>query len=112
MTLDEYQTQARSTARYPDGAKLLYPVLKLAGEAGEVAEKLGKAMRDQGWQPGEPLDDTTREALIAEVGDVLWYVASVAVDLGSSLDEVAEKNVAKLADRASRDVIHGSGDDR
>jgi len=112
MTLDAYQQAARSTARYPQDATLLYPVLKLAGESGEVAEKLGKAMRDGGWQPGRPLDDATRDALIAELGDVLWYVASVAVDLGSSLEEVAERNVAKLADRAARGVIHGSGDTR
>jgi NTP pyrophosphatase (non-canonical NTP hydrolase) len=112
MTLTEYQDRARATARYPDDAKLLYPVLKLAGEAGEVAEKLGKAMRDGGWAPGRPLPDETRRALVHELGDVLWYVASVAVDLESSLDEVAEANVAKLADRAERGVIHGSGDRR
>jgi len=112
MTLAEYQTHARSTARYPADAALLYPVLKLAGEAGEVAEKLGKAMRDGGWTAGEPLDEATRAALVAELGDVLWYVASVAVDLGSSLEEVAERNVAKLSDRAARGVIHGSGDER
>lgn len=112
MTLSDYQRHARSTARYPAEAALLYPVLKLAGESGEVAEKLGKAMRDGGWTPGTPLDDATRDALVKELGDVLWYVASVAVDLGSSLDEVAERNVEKLADRAARGAIHGSGDDR
>jgi NTP pyrophosphatase (non-canonical NTP hydrolase) len=112
MTLDEYERRARSTAAYPSSAALLYPVLKLAGEAGEVAEKLGKAMRDRGWTPGETIDPTVRDGLIAELGDVLWYVASVAVDLGSSLEEVAERNVAKLADRSMRGVIHGSGDDR
>jgi NTP pyrophosphatase (non-canonical NTP hydrolase) len=112
MTLSEYQDRARATARYPEDATLLYPVLKLAGEAGEVAEKLGKAMRDGGWAPGEPLDAATRAALVHELGDVLWYVASVAVDLDSSLQEVAEANVAKLADRAARGTIHGSGDAR
>lgn len=112
MTLSEYQDRARATARYPSDATLLYPVLKLAGESGEVAEKLGKAMRDGGWTPGRPLPEATRDALVAELGDVLWYVASVAVDLGSSLEEVAERNVAKLADRDARGVIHGSGDDR
>ncbi len=112
MTLTEYQNAARATARYPSEAKLLYPVLKLSGEAGEVAEKVGKAMRDRGWTPGQPLPDAVRDGLVAELGDVLWYVASVAVDLGSSLEEVAERNVAKLADRASRGAIHGSGDDR
>jgi NTP pyrophosphatase (non-canonical NTP hydrolase) len=76
MTLDEYERRARSTAAYPSSAALLYPVLKLAGEAGEVAEKLGKAMRDRGWTPGETIDPTVRDGLIAELGDVLWYVAS------------------------------------
>ncbi|MDR9391469.1 MAG: nucleoside triphosphate pyrophosphohydrolase family protein [Trueperaceae bacterium] len=112
MTLQEYETGARSTARYPNDATLLYPVLKLAGESGEVAEKLGKAMRDGGWTPGAALDDDVRDALVKELGDVLWYVASVAVDLGSSLDEVAETNLAKLASRQERGAIHGSGDDR
>lgn len=112
MTLAEYQDKARSTARYPSSAALLYPVLKLAGESGEVAEKLGKAMRDDGWTPGEPLDEAVREALVAELGDVLWYVASVAADLGTSLETVAARNVAKLADRAARGVLHGSGDER
>ena len=112
MTLQEYETGARSTARYPSDATLLYPVLKLAGESGEVAEKLGKAMRDGGWTPGAPLDDAVRDALVKELGDVLWYVASVAVDLGSSLEEVADTNLAKLASRAERGAIHGSGDDR
>jgi len=112
MTLQEYQTKARETAQYPTEAALLYPVLKLAGEAGEVAEKLGKTMRDKGWLPGQSLPDGVREAMIKEIGDVLWYIASIAVDLDSSLEEVAEVNVSKLASRAERGVIHGSGDDR
>ncbi len=112
MTLDEYQTRARSTATYPQAAALLYPVLKLTGEAGEVSEKLGKLMRDEGWLPGTPLSDEQRDALVKELGDVLWYVASVAADLGAGLDEVAEANLAKLASRAERGVISGSGDDR
>ena len=112
MTLKEYQERARGTARYPQEAALLYPVLKLAGEAGEVSEKLGKLMRDDGWRPGEALDDPAREALTKELGDVLWYVASVAADLGVTLDEVAEVNLRKLEDRAARGVLHGSGDDR
>lgn len=112
MTLQEYEQQARSTAKYPKEASLLYPTLKLAGEAGEVAEKLGKAMRDKGWTPGQPLSEEVKADLIKEVGDVLWYVASVAVDLGSSLEEVAQTNLKKLAGRAERGTIHGSGDNR
>ena len=112
MTLDEYQTAARRTALYPDEARLLYPVLKLAGEAGEVAEKVGKWMRDDGWLPGAELGDAQRNALVKELGDVLWYVASVAADVGVSLDEVGEANIAKLADRKARGTIGGSGDER
>lgn len=112
MTLDEYQQSARKTALYPREAALLYPVLKLAGEAGEVAEKLGKLMRDEGFLPGSELTEPQRSALAAELGDVLWYVANVAADLGVTLDEVAVRNIEKLASRKARGVIHGSGDER
>jgi NTP pyrophosphatase (non-canonical NTP hydrolase) len=112
MTFDEYAQGARATAGYPAAAHLLYPVLKLAGEAGEVAEKLGKLMRDEGWTPGRPLDEAQREALARELGDVLWYVAAVAHDLDVPLDDVARANLAKLADRKARGVIGGSGDTR
>ena len=112
MTLDEYAHGARATAAYPASARLLYPVLKLAGEAGEVAEKLGKLMRDEAWQPGTELSPAQRDALTDELGDVLWYVAAVAHDLGLPLAAVARRNLAKLADRADRGVIGGSGDTR
>lgn len=112
MTLAEYQTSARSTALYPDGARVLYPTLKLAGEAGEVAEKLGKLMRDEGWAPGTGLSRDQVDGLAKELGDVLWYVANLAADLGLTLDEVASANLAKLASRKQRGVLHGSGDDR
>lgn len=112
MTLDEYQQSARSTAVYPDHARVIYPALKLAGEAGEVAEKLGKLIRDEGYQVGRPLTAAQQLALGKEVGDVLWYVANLAADLGLSLEEVAAANLAKLASRKERGVIGGSGDDR
>jgi NTP pyrophosphatase (non-canonical NTP hydrolase) len=112
MTFHEYALGARATAKYPQETALLYPVLKLAGEAGEVAEKLGKLMRDANWKPGEALGDSQRDALVAELGDVLWYVAAVAHDLGVPLAQVAELNLGKLRDRAARGVIHGSGDSR
>jgi NTP pyrophosphatase (non-canonical NTP hydrolase) len=112
MTFREYADAARSTANYPATAHLLYPVLKLAGEAGEVAEKLGKLMRDEGWRPGEPLREAQRDSLALELGDVLWYIAAVSHDLGLDLDEVAVRNLAKLSDRQARGVIGGSGDHR
>ncbi len=112
MTLDDYQVHARSTALYPKAARVLYPTLKLAGEAGEVAEKLGKMMRDEGYLPGASLSSAQLDALAKELGDVLWYVANLAADLGLSLEDVGQRNLDKLASRKERGVIHGSGDDR
>ncbi len=112
MTLDEYQVQARSTAIYPEEARVLYPTLKLAGEAGEVAEKLGKLMRDEGLLPGGQLDNAQRDALAKEIGDVLWYVANLAADLGLSLEAIGRTNLDKLASRRDRGVLGGSGDER
>lgn len=112
MTLDEYQDAARSTALYPQEVRVLYPTLKLAGEAGEVAEKLGKLMRDEAYVPGAELSEAQRTALAAELGDVMWYIANLAADLGLSLDEVGRGNLEKLASRKARGVLHGSGDDR
>ncbi len=112
MTLDDYQRSARTTALYPQHARILYPALKLAGEAGEVAEKIGKLMRDEGYRPGDDLTEEQRLKLVKELGDVLWYVANLAADLEVGLDEVAAMNLEKLASRKERGVLGGSGDDR
>ncbi len=112
MTLDEYQRGALTTASFPASARILYPALKLAGEAGEVAEKVGKLMRDEGWTPCTELTAVQRDALSKELGDVLWYVAVLASDLGVELETVAATNLAKLASRKARGVIGGSGDER
>ena len=109
MDLNAYQQGARATARYPDvGANPIYPTLGLCGEAGEVADKVKKVLRDQG---GEFSSDV-RQALKLELGDVLWYVAQLASELGFELEEIAAANLSKLASRAARNVIAGSGDDR
>lgn len=112
MTLDDYQDSARTTALYSQEVRLLYPALKLAGEAGEVAEKLGKLMRDEGFRPGDELSAEQRESFVKELGDVLWYVANLAADLGVKLEHVAAVNLEKLRSRRERGVIAGSGDDR
>lgn len=112
MTLDEYQARARSTAIYPEEARVLYPTLKLAGEAGEVAEKLGKLIRDEGLAPGAALSPAQRDALAKEIGDVLWYAANLAGDLGLSLEAIGRGNLEKLASRRERGVLQGSGDER
>src|SRR5690606_39311874 len=82
MTLDEYQARARTTALYPEHARVLYPALKLAGEAGEVTEKLGKLMRDEGYRAGDHRGEAQKAALAKELGDVLWHVATLAAGLG------------------------------
>ncbi|MEB3349060.1 MAG: nucleoside triphosphate pyrophosphohydrolase family protein [Cyanobacteriota bacterium] len=109
MDLRTYQIQARTTARYPDvGANPIYPTLGLCGEAGEVADKVKKVIRDRGGD----FDDEVRQALRLELGDVLWYVAQLASELELDLNEVAAANLEKLASRAARNVIAGSGDNR
>ena len=111
MDLNEYQQTARKTAIYPAKGELLgllYCVLKLNGEAGEVAEKLGKCLRDEAGK----ISLERREALILELGDVLWYVANLAEELQMDLEVVAQRNLAKLADRKSRGTLQGSGDAR
>lgn len=114
MELNEYQRRALKTRVYKDADRLIYPVLKLAGEAGEVAEKLAKWLRDDGGDLRDvgSMSQTKREELTKEIGDVLWYLAAIASDLGLTLDEVACGNLAKLADRQSRGVIGGGGDER
>lgn len=111
MDLDTYAEQARQTAVYPNAGTgatdaLAYATLGLAGEAGELANKVKKILR------GDPRGWDTREAMISELGDVLWYVAALAGELGISLDDVATLNLAKLADRASSGTIKGDGDNR
>ena len=80
----------------------------MTGEAGEVADKVKKVIRDRGGV----FDADTREAIKLELGDVLWYVAQLASELGYDLDEVAEANLQKLSSRAARGRIGGSGDQR
>ncbi|MBV6395404.1 MAG: hypothetical protein HFACDABA_00980 [Anaerolineales bacterium] len=109
MEFSEYQTKSLATAQYPViGHAVIYPTLGLANEAGEVAGKLKKVFRDKGGQ----ISDETRAALAAELGDVLWYLAQVCTELGVSLDDVAEANLAKLLDRQQRGKIQGDGDTR
>ncbi len=109
MDMDFYQKEARKTAVYPDvGNNLIYPAIGLAGETGEVMEKIKKMMRDD----GNRLNDERREMIVKELGDVMWYVANLAAEIGVSLSEVAEKNLEKLRSRKERNVLHGDGDDR
>jgi len=109
MELSDYQERSRVTAVYPGaGANLLYPTLGLCGEAGEVAEKVKKMLRDDAGE----LSPERRAALAKELGDVLWYVAQLATEAGLDLDAIAAGNLDKLLSRQERGVLRGSGDDR
>ncbi|MCK9445403.1 nucleoside triphosphate pyrophosphohydrolase family protein [bacterium] len=109
MTFQEYQDEARKTAIYPNkDNNFIYPTLGLAGEAGEVAEKIKKVIRDGNGIVSEE----KKVEITKELGDVLWYVANLAKELGISLEEVAQKNLEKLQSRQQRGELHGSGDNR
>lgn len=109
MTFEEYQEESRKTAVYPNkGSNFIYPTLGLAGEAGEVAEKIKKVLRDnEGVVSEEKKAEITKE-----LGDVLWYLANLSKELEISLEEVAQKNIEKLKSRQERNELHGSGDNR
>jgi NTP pyrophosphatase (non-canonical NTP hydrolase) len=109
MLISDYQELSRRTAAYPGaGENIVYPTLGLAGEAGEVAEKVKKLLRDDGGI----LSEERRDALAGELGDVLWYVAQVATEAGLDLEEIAQGNLDKLLSRKQRGVLSGSGDRR
>ena len=112
MEFNEYQKIAKTTAIYPAGFKLVYPALGLNGEAGEVADKVKKLIRDDQWGPGMPLNETKRNELVKELGDVLWYISACASDLGYDLNQVAQINLDKLSARKASGKLHGSGDNR
>lgn len=104
--LNNYQKQAKTFAIYPSDMKVAYPALGLAGEAGEVCDKVKKIYRD------DKTDAKFLGDIAKEIGDVLWYCAVLADDLGFSLQQVAEMNIYKLQSRRATGKIQGSGDDR
>lgn len=108
MTLNDYQNGALVTAVYPKEQHIIYPTIGLAGEAGEVADKVKKVMRDN----GSNFDAESRRQIALELGDVAWYVATLAHDIGYTLEEVCQMNLTKLASRQQRNKLHGSGDER
>lgn len=109
MEFSEYQDKAGQTAIYPNrGDNIYYPCLGLAGESGEVCEKIKKIMRDDDGKVSEE----KRELLKKELGDILWYVSALSDELGLKLDEIAEHNIEKLFSRKDRGKLQGSGDNR
>lgn len=125
-SLNEYQELSSGTAIYPGQGTplgLCYVALKMNGEAGEFAEHIGKALRDDEmmspqiiydgeYQGMKPLNDHRRDLLIKECGDVLWYVAAACRELGVTLEDAANANIRKLQDRQRRNTLQGSGDER
>lgn len=103
MTFNEYQEKAFETGLDISKQDLFYPALGLAGESGEVVDKIKKFYRDG------KLDKT---AVGLELGDVLWYLSMLAKHMGYTLEQIAEMNITKLLDRKARNVLHGEGDNR
>ena len=109
MDFKTYQKQARLTAQYPNlGSNNIYPTLGLVGEAGEVAEKVKKIIRDKGGI----LDNESKISIKKELGDVLWYLSNISTELQFELEDIAKINLEKLKSRSARGTICGSGDDR
>lgn len=108
MKANEYQEWSEKTAIYPKDESLVYVALGLTGEAGEVANVVKKMIRDDNGQ----LHKETRDKLLYELGDVLWYAARLATELNMSLENIMQLNHDKLEDRLARNVIKGSGDNR
>ncbi|MBI2547699.1 MAG: nucleoside triphosphate pyrophosphohydrolase family protein [Candidatus Aenigmarchaeota archaeon] len=109
MDFEEYQKESKKTAMYPDiGKNFVYPTLGLAGESGEVADKIKKVIRDNNGI----VDEISLIGIKKELGDVLWYLSQLATELNLSLDDIANENLQKLFSRMERNKIHGEGDNR
>ena len=108
MKISEYEEKAQATAIYPDSHKITYPALGMAGEAGEVANKGKKLIRDG----KDEMPDDWKEQLASEIGDVMWYCAALARDLDVSLTTIMAANLDKLKARQERGTLGGSGDKR
>jgi NTP pyrophosphatase (non-canonical NTP hydrolase) len=104
MEFNEYGEFVKSMKVYPEKHAIVYPTLGLIGEAGEISEKVKK------WMRGDR--ELDKEGLLKELGDPLWYIASLADDLGYTLQDVVDANIEKLTSRKERGVLKGSGDNR
>jgi NTP pyrophosphatase (non-canonical NTP hydrolase) len=113
MQFNDYQQETRKTALYPHiGHNFVFPTLGLVGEAGEVAEKIKKLLRDRQIEDPTLVTPEDRQEIAKELGDVLWYMAQLATELGLELDTIAHTNLAKIKSRQERNLISGDGDNR
>jgi len=101
ISAHEYQEKCKTTAIYPKKDAIAYLSLGLVSEAGEVAGKVKKQIRDG-----------TQSNIASEIGDVLWYCAMLANELNVNLGKIMEDNLYKLNDRKRRGTLAGSGDNR
>ncbi len=108
MELNDYQEAALATAIYPNDGTVSYLALAISGEAGELADKVKKVLRDKGGI----FSDEDKRALALELGDVMWYVANLSRVIGYDLSDIAEMNIKKIAGRVERGTLHGAGDNR
>lgn len=109
MDFNEYQVESRKTAIYPNiGSNFIYPALGLAGEVGEVCEKIKKIIRDK----NSIISDEDRDSIKKEVGDILWYISNLAYEFNIEMNDIALTNIAKLKSRQDRGKLQGSGDNR
>lgn len=108
MELNDYQKAALATAIYPNDGTVSYLALAISGEAGELADKVKKVLRDKNGI----FSEADKKALALELGDVMWYVANLSEVLGYPLSDIAQMNIEKIAGRVKRGTLHGAGDNR
>ena len=109
MDFKTYQKKARETAQYPSlGSNYIYPTLGLVGEAGEIAEKVKKVIRDKNGF----FDEDSKNAIKKELGDVLWYISTLCTEFNFNMEDVALENLEKLKLRSQKGTLSGSGDNR
>ena len=108
FSFNTYSKRALATSICPEGMDILYPLIGLTGETGEVAEKIKKVYRDKAGY----FDPITRWEILKELGDCLWYINKMVVDLGFTLEEAAMVNLEKCYKRREEGTLHGNGDNR
>lgn len=111
LTLKQYQAFTRTTAIYPKDTAIEYLTLGLVGEAGEIANKIKKVIRDSDSWTVEQYKES-REEVVKELGDVFWYLVRIADEMGKDSEDIIKENMVKLQSRKERGTISGNGDNR